>query len=118
MYIYLCLLDPKVTGKIGTDIQDRKCSWMIVTAMQMASDFEKDVLKQNYGKLDLEAIENVKSIYNKLKLKETYAMYEDKSYNDIIDKINNFCHRSEKNATSLNDEIFLSLLSKINKRKA
>ena len=40
-----CFGDPKVTGKIGTDIQDGKCSWMIVVAMQRASREQKDVLK-------------------------------------------------------------------------
>lgn len=40
-----CFGDPKVTGKIGTDIQDGKCSWMIVVAMQRASKEQKDLLK-------------------------------------------------------------------------
>jgi hypothetical protein len=34
-----------VTGKIGTDIQDGKCSWLIVVAMQRATRDQKNVLR-------------------------------------------------------------------------
>ena len=40
-----CFGDPEVTGKIGTDIQDGKCSWLIVQALQRASPKQKDELK-------------------------------------------------------------------------
>lgn len=44
-----CFGDPAVTGKIGTDIQDGKCSWLAVVAMQRASNAQKDIMKQCYG---------------------------------------------------------------------
>lgn len=34
-----------MTGKIGTDIQDGKCSWLIVVAMQRATRDQKNVLR-------------------------------------------------------------------------
>ena len=43
-----CFGDPEVTGKIGTDIQDGKCSWLIVQALQRASPKQKEELKVKY----------------------------------------------------------------------
>ena len=40
-----CFGDPKVTGKVGTDIMDGKCSWLIVMALQRASYEQKDILR-------------------------------------------------------------------------
>ena len=35
----------QVTGKIGTDVQDGKCSWMVVMAMQRANPKQKQIIK-------------------------------------------------------------------------
>ena len=40
-----CFGDPEITGKNGTDIQDGKCSWLIVVALQRANKEQKQVLK-------------------------------------------------------------------------
>jgi len=40
-----CYADPELLGKIGTDIQDNKCSWMICQAISRASEEQKEVLK-------------------------------------------------------------------------
>ncbi|MFN3503865.1 MAG: polyprenyl synthetase family protein [Allorhizobium sp.] len=32
-------------GKIGTDIQDAKCSWLVVQALQRATDEQREVLR-------------------------------------------------------------------------
>jgi len=40
-----CFGDPAVTGKVGTDIEDHKCSWLIVQALSRASDDQRSVLE-------------------------------------------------------------------------
>lgn len=44
-----CFGDPAVTGKIGTDIEEGKCTWLAVVCMQRASDEQKDIMKEFYG---------------------------------------------------------------------
>lgn len=34
-----------MTGKIGTDIQDNKCSWLVVQCLQRASPEQRQVLQ-------------------------------------------------------------------------
>jgi len=44
-----CFGNPEVTGKIGTDIQDNKCSWLAVVAMQRANAEQKQIMTDCYG---------------------------------------------------------------------
>lgn len=45
-----CFGNPDITGKIGTDIQDNKCSWLAVVCMQRASEEQKQIMLECYGK--------------------------------------------------------------------
>ena len=44
-----CFGNPEVTGKIGTDIQDNKCTWLAVLCMQRASPEQKQIMLDCYG---------------------------------------------------------------------
>lgn len=35
---------PEVIGKIGTDIKDNKCSWVVCTALQQATPEQRTIL--------------------------------------------------------------------------
>ena len=112
-----CFGDPNVTGKIGTDIQDGKCSWIIVNAMQKASPSQKIILKQNYGQLEDKAVANVKDVFNQLDMDGLYRKYEEEAYNDIIKRVDQISIAGSDNQ-ALNPDIFLCLLNKIYKRNA
>ncbi len=68
--------DPAVTGKIGTDIQEGKCTWLIIQALQRCTPEQRKVLEQGYGVQDEEKVESVKTIYRDLQLDLVYAEYE------------------------------------------
>ena len=43
-----CYGDPSITGKIGTDIQEGKCSWLIVQALNIANENQKQILQVGF----------------------------------------------------------------------
>ena len=40
-----CYGDPVVTGKVGTDIEENKCSWLVVQAIQRITTEQMEMLK-------------------------------------------------------------------------
>lgn len=71
-----CYGNETITGKIGTDIQDSKCSWLLVKAMEHGSDQQKADIIKNYGKNEPEMIEFVKRVYNEIGLDRIYSEYQ------------------------------------------
>lgn len=82
-----CFGDPAVTGKVGTDIQDGKCSWLINVALTRASQAEKLELVTRYGSSAEEDVAWVKSLYNDLGIPKIYSKYEEDFYGDITEMI-------------------------------
>ncbi|KAK5647753.1 hypothetical protein RI129_002645 [Pyrocoelia pectoralis] len=74
-----CFGDSNLTGKCGSDIEDGKCSWVIVQALQRASQTQRNILRNNYGKGGSENIAAVLSIYEDLKLPNIYGIFEEKT---------------------------------------
>lgn len=40
-----CYGDPNVTGKIGTDIEESKCSWLVMQALKKADAKQRSILE-------------------------------------------------------------------------
>ena len=107
-----CFGDPEIIGKIGTDIQDGKCSWLIVKALEEASAEEKKELACHYGSQDELDVEIVKNIYRKLGLSEIFREYESNFYNETLEKIDGAFKENE-----VPKEVFYSFLAKVYRRK-
>lgn len=106
-----CYGDPAVTGKIGTDIQEGKCSWLIIQVLQRTTPEERKALKleENYGIDDMKAVEHIKKIFNDFKLEDLFHEYENDCYERILKLI-------DENCVSLPKGMFMVLVQKIFKR--
>lgn len=103
--------DPSVLGKIGTDIQDNKCSWLVNQALQRCDDSQRKVLEENYGRKDKECEAKVKKLFDELELEKVYKEYEEKRVKELREKI-----AAVDESEGLRKEVFEEFLRKIYKR--
>ena len=109
-----CYGTPEQIGKIGTDIVDGKCSWLVVQALSCCSTEDRAVLEAHYAQKDEKSEEMVKQLFEKLGLSKKYAEFEVKSQAEICNMVEQYFGDSK----SVGKEVFLSLLKKISKRKS
>lgn len=102
---------PEQIGKIGTDIQDNKCSWLVNQALAAATPEQRKILDENYGRKDTEKETRVKEVYRELKLDEVYHNFEEKRVKEIRELI-----AQVDESQGLKKEVFESFLGKIYKR--
>ncbi|CAK9022007.1 unnamed protein product [Durusdinium trenchii] len=104
---------PETLGKIGTDIQDKKCGWLFVQAYHdLCSSEQKAFLDEHYGKCKVQTEEEqkIKDIYKAVGLEEKYQNYETKSFNDIL------AFKSKVTQANLPWEMIEIFLKKVYKR--
>ncbi|XP_042702224.1 farnesyl pyrophosphate synthase isoform X2 [Chrysemys picta bellii] len=105
-----CFGDPNLTGKLGTDIQDNKCSWLVVECLHRVSPEQRQLLEENYGQKEPEKVAKVKELYETVGMRAAYQECEEISYRRLEELV-------EKHANRLPKAIFLGLAQKIYKRQ-
>ena len=133
-----CYGDPAVIGKVGTDIEDNKCSWLVVQALQRCTDAQRKVFEVrlrkelraavvlqlmrllgtlppasypaqlNYGQNDPAKVAAIKAVYAELQLEAVYQEYERTSYGELVALI--------EGQDLLPQALFMDMLKKIYKR--
>lgn len=103
--------DPEFIGKIGTDIKDNKCSWLVNQALAIVTPEQRKVLEENYGRKDDAKEKVIKELFNELNLEQRYLDYEEKFVTDIRARIANI-----DESEGLKKSIFEAFLAKIYKR--
>jgi farnesyl diphosphate synthase len=103
-----CYADPEVLGKIGTDIQEAKCGWLVVQALKKVTPAQRKILAEHYGQDDEAGVAKVKALYAKLELEAEYKSYEEEAYKSINGSI--------AKIKGVPTEIFSDVLAKIYKR--
>ncbi|KAL6910787.1 terpenoid synthase [Trichoderma evansii] len=102
---------PEHIGKIGTDIKDNKCSWLVNQALLIATPEQRKILEENYGQKDDAKEQVIKKLYNDMKLKERYEAFEEKRATELKELINQI-----DESQGLKKQVFEVFLGKIYKR--
>jgi farnesyl diphosphate synthase len=103
--------DPSIIGKIGTDIKDNKCSWLINQALLRVTPEQRKMLDDNYGRKDDDKEGRVKKLFNELQLQKVFHDYEEKRIGEIRQMIN-----AVDESKGLKRDVFETFLRKIEKR--
>ncbi|TQV93556.1 hypothetical protein V2A60_010045 [Cordyceps javanica] len=102
---------PEHIGKIGTDIKDNKCSWLVNKALEIATPEQHKILEENYGQKDDAKEAVIKKLYDDLNLKAIYLEFEEKRADEIREMI-----AKVDESEGLKKEIFEVFLKKVYKR--
>nr|XP_025883709.1 farnesyl pyrophosphate synthase 1, mitochondrial isoform X1 [Solanum lycopersicum]XP_025883710.1 farnesyl pyrophosphate synthase 1, mitochondrial isoform X1 [Solanum lycopersicum] len=108
-----CFADPQVLGKNGTDIKDFKCSWLVVKALERCNEEQKKILDENYGIDDKACVAKIEALYKDLKLEDVYREYEENTYEELINTIED----EETKLSKPMQAVLKSFLEKIYKRQ-
>ncbi len=102
---------PEHIGKIGTDIKDNKCSWLVNKALEIATPEQRKILEENYGQKDDAKEAVIKKLYDDMKLQDIYLKFEEKRAEEIREMI-----AKVDESEGLKKEIFEVFLKKVYKR--
>lgn len=83
-----CFGEEGPMGKQGNDIQNGKCTWNFITALDKCTPEQARILLENYGRNDIHCADIVKNLYKELGICEDYNVYMKTSYHRILDMIN------------------------------
>jgi len=106
-----CFGDPQVIGKIGTDIQDNKCSWMVVKALEIVTAEQRKILEENYGQRSKEKEGIVKKLFSDLELPKLFEQFEEESFQSLSELI----HKADE--STIPRSVFTKFVKKVYKRK-
>uniref|UniRef100_A0A915HS68 Farnesyl pyrophosphate synthase n=1 Tax=Romanomermis culicivorax TaxID=13658 RepID=A0A915HS68_ROMCU len=84
-----CYGNADVTGKIGTDIEDGKCTWLLVEALDMIKAKQRKIIEENYAKSDPSNVKMIKNLYDFLNLRSKYEQFESEQVGTLTEMIEN-----------------------------
>lgn len=106
-----CFGTPEQIGKIGTDIKDNKCLWVVNQALLKVLPQQRQVLDAHYGRKLDESEQICKQLFTDLGIEHTYAQYEE----DVVSGLRTKIDRLDE-SRGLKKEVMSSFLAKVYKR--
>ncbi|WKX89489.1 hypothetical protein Q1695_008836 [Nippostrongylus brasiliensis] len=105
--------DPQITGKVGTDIQDGKCTWVSVRAVQkLRGKAEYDAFKEHYGKHDDESVSKIRQMLSDMRIQEEFSNFEKK----FCDKVKHDLDQVPEQISAIKP-VLLAVLESLRNRK-
>lgn len=83
-------------GKVGSDIQEGKVTWLFAKAMEVGNEQQKKLLMENNGHKEQEKVDIVKQIYSDLHIEELCIQHQDQEYQIIKDTMSKIDDRVPK----------------------
>ncbi|PWN40425.1 putative ERG20-farnesyl-pyrophosphate synthetase [Ceraceosorus guamensis] len=115
-----CYGAPEVIGKVGTDIQDNKCSWNINIALENASPEQRAELDKHYGQRNSDSEAKVKAVFSakNIDVEGRFKKYEKESHERLTELIKELPQNvgAGEKGIGLKREVFTSFLEKVYKR--
>ncbi|RWS20917.1 farnesyl pyrophosphate synthetase-like protein [Leptotrombidium deliense] len=93
--------DSNQTGKIGTDIRNGKCTWLVVHALTIMNENQRHTFVQHFGKNDDESENIVKDIFQQINMKQKFYLYEIQEFEDILNEISKIDEKYENIASAI-----------------
>ncbi|CAK7896388.1 farnesyl pyrophosphate synthase [[Candida] anglica] len=106
-----CFGTPEQIGKIGTDIKDNKCSWVVNQALLKATPEQRQLLDTNYGQKSDECEQKCKDLFVSMGIEQIYTEYEEKIVGELKAKIEKI-----DESRGLKKDVLTSFLGKVYKR--
>lgn len=106
-----CFGTPEQIGKIGTDIKDNKCSWVVNQALLKATPAQRKLLDDNYGKKDDVSEQRVKDLFNEMGIDQIYTEYEE----SVVAKLRQQIAQIDE-SRGLKQDVLTAFLGKVYKR--
>ncbi|CAL1287557.1 unnamed protein product [Larinioides sclopetarius] len=99
----------ELTGKVGNDIREGKCTWFSVKFLEEASESMKKEFLENYGVDDEDAITKVLELYRKANLLERFEEFDEKLCAEISTLI--------ESMNDIKGALFYDLFAQIRRRE-
>lgn len=106
-----CFGTPEQIGKIGTDIKDNKCSWVVNQALLKATPAQREVLDKHYGRKDDASEQVVKDLFAEMGIQAIYEAYEE----DVVGKLRAQIAQVDE-SRGLKRDVLTAFLNKVYKR--
>lgn len=106
-----CFGTPEQIGKVGTDIKDNKCSWVVNVALIHATPEQRAVLDAHYGGKTDQDEHICKQLFADMGIEKIYTEYEEKIAAQLRQRID-----AIDESRGLKKEVLNAFLAKVYKR--